>query len=160
MPIIVQYNDSWSINKWHAKSIYHSEHSSGTEISFLTAFSIENPLVHLINDPEETEVCLTGKENVKPSAFCSSFPSSLSTKSFSAKATKLNSSCGRTRYQRHTRNTLYIRNRKLYEITSTSIVPLVNSSGMGSSTFRLVTTDPAPTSTLNALKFVPPRSMA
>jgi hypothetical protein len=59
----------------------------------LTASSIENSLVHLIKDPDDMEACLTGKENVKPSALPSAFPPTLSTKFFSAKAITLNKSC-------------------------------------------------------------------
>lgn len=30
--------------------------------------SIANPFVHLIRIPEDTDICLTGKENVNPSS--------------------------------------------------------------------------------------------
>lgn len=59
--------------------------------------SMENPLVHLINTPDEADVCLTGKENVNPSSLLLganwSGSSTFSTNSFSDEAIKSNRSC-------------------------------------------------------------------
>lgn len=62
----------------------------------LTTSSIVNPFVHLIRTPEETDNCLIGKENVKPSSFFEPGTrpfSSLSINSFIVKAIKSKSSC-------------------------------------------------------------------
>lgn len=59
---------------------------------------MENPFVHFIKMPEETDICLTGKENVNPSSLLmpieNSEPSpSLSMKSFNEEAMKSKRSC-------------------------------------------------------------------
>lgn len=36
----------------------------------LTVSSMLNPFVHLISVPDDIDVCLTGKEKVKPSSLC------------------------------------------------------------------------------------------
>jgi hypothetical protein len=58
---------------------------------------MENPFVHLIKRPEETDICLTGKENVKPSSLLSCevlepLPS-LAMNSFNDEAIKSKRSC-------------------------------------------------------------------
>lgn len=64
----------------------------------LTMSLMTNPFVHFNKVPDETDVCLTGKENVNPSSLvmsseCSGTSLSLSTNSFSDEAIKLNRSC-------------------------------------------------------------------
>lgn len=63
----------------------------------LTMSLIENPLVHLISIPEETDVCFTGKEKVNPRSLFllakdSEFSPSLSTNFFKDDAIKSKSS--------------------------------------------------------------------
>jgi hypothetical protein len=57
---------------------------------------MENPFVHLIKMPEETDICFIGKENVKPSSLLSCEvmePSSLAMSSFNDDAIKSKRSC-------------------------------------------------------------------
>lgn len=62
-----------------------------------TASSIENPFVHFIRVPDDIDVCLTGKENVKPNSLCLpgkgwEFSSSAATNFASSAAIKSNNS--------------------------------------------------------------------
>jgi len=57
---------------------------------------MENPFVHLIKMPEETDICFTGKENVNPSSLLSCEileTSPLAMKSFNEDAIKSKRSC-------------------------------------------------------------------
>ena len=58
---------------------------------------MENPFVHLIKMPEDTDICFTGKENVNPSSLLSCEilePSpSLAMNSFNEEAMKSKRSC-------------------------------------------------------------------
>lgn len=78
----------------HQFSVPKSNHLNSIE---LTMSLMENPLVHLINTPDDADVCLTGKENVNPSSpllatNCSGSPA-FSTNVFSDVAIKSKRSC-------------------------------------------------------------------
>lgn len=146
------------------------EHTINLNSSELTMSSIENPLVHLINTPDEADVCLTGKENVNPSSLllAATWSGSLafSTNCFSDEAIKSKRSykqetwIGKWHIKRQpiSKSTAKVYGRN--EITSR--VPVIKRWGIGcrsTSCSKLRDLWP-PRWTLKTLKLVPPRSRA